>query len=158
NVAGTLEAASPGAFEEAVAALADESHPVHVLAGDASRGIGMLFADELSMLRAGVSIWFGADVRLARHLAVVERGDVLVAIDHRRYERWVLDTTRLARERGARVLALCDSALSPLADLAWCRVVAANGRLVPGHERVHADRLRAEGVVVDPTTGRVMPH
>ena len=101
NVAGTLEAASPGAFEEAVAALADESHPVHVLAGDVSRGIGMLFADELSMLRAGVSIWFGADVRLARHLAGVQRGDVLVAIDHRRYERWVLDTTRLARERGA---------------------------------------------------------
>ena len=83
----------------------------------------MLFADELSMLRAGVSIWFGADVRLARHLAAVERGDVLVAIDHRRYERWVLDTTRLARERGARVVALCDSALSPLADLAWCTFV-----------------------------------
>jgi len=75
------------------------------------------------MLRAGVSIWFGADVRLARHLAAVQRGDVLVAIDHRRYERWVLDTTRLARERGARVLALCDSALSPLADLAWCTFV-----------------------------------
>ena len=100
NVAGTLEAASPGAFDEVVAALADESFPVHVLAGEASRGIGMLFADELSMLRAGVSVWFGADVRLARHLAAVRRGDVLVAIDHRRYERWVLDTTRLARERG----------------------------------------------------------
>ncbi len=123
NVAGTLEAALPEAFDEAVAALADESHPVHVLAGDASRGIGMLFADELSMLRAGVSIWFGADVRLARHLAAVQRGDVLVAIDHRRYERWVVDTTRLARERGARILALCDSALSPLADLAWCTFV-----------------------------------
>ena len=90
NVAGTLEAASPGAFEEVVAALADETHRVHVLAGDASRGVGMLFADELSMLRAGVAIWFGADVRMARNLADVARGDVLVAIDHRRYERWVI--------------------------------------------------------------------
>ena len=39
--------------------------------------------------------------------------------------------------------------------LPWWRVVAANGRLVPGHEREHARRLRAEGVAVDTTTGRV---
>lgn len=32
--------------------------------------------------------------------------------------------------------------------LPWWRVVAANGRLVPGHEREHAKRLRAEGVQV----------
>jgi len=43
-------------------------------------------------------------------------------------------------------------------DLPWWRVVAANGRLVPGHERVHAERLRAEGVLVDAKTGRVKPR
>ena len=32
------------------------------------------------------------------------------------------------------------------ADLPWWRVVAANGRLVPGHEAEHARRLAAEGV------------
>jgi methylated-DNA-protein-cysteine methyltransferase-like protein len=32
--------------------------------------------------------------------------------------------------------------------LPWWRVVAANGRLVPGHEPEHAKRLRAEGVKV----------
>ena len=30
----------------------------------------------------------------------------------------------------------------------WWRVVTATGRLVPGHEREHARRLRAEGVEV----------
>jgi methylated-DNA-protein-cysteine methyltransferase-like protein len=40
-------------------------------------------------------------------------------------------------------------------ELPWWRVVAANGRLVPGHERAHAERLRAEGVEVNPATGRV---
>ena len=39
--------------------------------------------------------------------------------------------------------------------LPWWRVVAANGRLVPGHEREHAKRLRAEGVTVDASIGRV---
>ncbi len=37
--------------------------------------------------------------------------------------------------------------------LPWWRVVAASGRLVPGHETEHAERLRAEGVVL--TTNRV---
>jgi methylated-DNA-protein-cysteine methyltransferase-like protein len=33
--------------------------------------------------------------------------------------------------------------------LPWWRVVAAGGRLVPGHEREHTRRLRAEGVTVN---------
>lgn len=33
-------------------------------------------------------------------------------------------------------------------DLPWWRVVAANGRLVPGHEAEHTRRLVAEGVTV----------
>jgi methylated-DNA-protein-cysteine methyltransferase-like protein len=46
-----------------------------------------------------------------------------------------------------RLLATSDGAYP------WWRVVAASGRLVPGHERDHASRLAAEGVeVVD---GRV---
>ena len=45
-----------------------------------------------------------------------------------------------------RVLATSDG-------LPWWRVVATNGRLVPGHEQEHARRLRAEGISV--TAGRV---
>lgn len=37
----------------------------------------------------------------------------------------------------------------------WWRVVDATGRLVPGHEVEHARRLRAEGVAVDQSAGRV---
>jgi methylated-DNA-protein-cysteine methyltransferase related protein len=42
-------------------------------------------------------------------------------------------------------------------DFPWWRVVASNGRLVPGHEEEHARLLRSEGVVV--MNGRVaMKH
>jgi methylated-DNA-protein-cysteine methyltransferase-like protein len=37
----------------------------------------------------------------------------------------------------------------------WWRVVTSTGRLVPGNEVEQAERLRAEGVVVDDATGRV---
>ena len=40
--------------------------------------------------------------------------------------------------------------------LAWWRVVNASGRLVPGHEKEHARRLRAEGVAVDPARLRII--
>ncbi len=40
-------------------------------------------------------------------------------------------------------------------DVCWWRVVTSSGRLVPGHEVEHARRLRAEGVEVDETRGRV---
>ena len=43
-------------------------------------------------------------------------------------------------------------------ELPWWRVVAANGRLVPGHETEHARRLRAEGVVVDGGRVRMARH
>lgn len=39
------------------------------------------------------------------------------------------------------------------AGVPWWRVVAANGRLVPGGEREHSRRLRAEGVTL--RNGRV---
>ena len=39
--------------------------------------------------------------------------------------------------------------------LPWWRVVTSTGRLVPGHERVQAERLRSEGAVV--FRGRVRP-
>ena len=38
--------------------------------------------------------------------------------------------------------------------LPWWRVVASNGRLVPGHEAEHARRLRRDGVALAPS-GRV---
>jgi methylated-DNA-protein-cysteine methyltransferase-like protein len=40
-------------------------------------------------------------------------------------------------------------------EVCWWRVVTAGGRLVPGHEREQARRLRAEGVAVDEGRGRV---
>ncbi len=45
--------------------------------------------------------------------------------------------------------------LQKVDGLPWWRVVNAAGRLVPGHEREQARRLRAEGIAL--TGGRVRP-
>lgn len=43
-------------------------------------------------------------------------------------------------------------------DLPWWRVVTSTGRLVPGHEREHAQRLRAEGVMAERGRVRLRPR
>jgi DNA-binding MurR/RpiR family transcriptional regulator len=133
NVEHTLRAIEPGAFDRAVTLLAHRSRPVRILAGDAEAGVGAMLATSLGLLRPDVAVVEGSDVAVARQLAQAQaspsavggrtpparRRLVLVAIDLRRYERWVVEhTRRAASDLGADVIALTDSLLSPLAESA----------------------------------------
>jgi len=119
NVAATLEGIDRPAFDGAVRLLSRRRvERVMVLSGDASSGIASLFADELSMLRPGVVFVAGSDVRVARLLADVGPSDVVVVLDLARYDRAVLGAAGRAAGRGAAVVALTDSAVSPLASAA----------------------------------------
>jgi DNA-binding MurR/RpiR family transcriptional regulator len=128
NVTATLAAVDRAVLRRAVDDLAARERRVWVLSGDASRGAALLFADHLGLLRADVHLLDGPDPRIARRLADLKRGDALVVIDFRRYERWVVATVDRAVAAGARVIAVTDSALSPLADHARATfVVRADG-------------------------------
>jgi DNA-binding MurR/RpiR family transcriptional regulator len=128
NVAATLDAVDRAAFDEAVNLLSGSPLTSHgpggaagrvlVLSGDASAGVASLFADELSMLRPGVVLVDGSEVRVARVLADVAPSDVVVVLDLARYDRAVLDVAGRAAAAGATLLALTDSALSPLSSAA----------------------------------------
>jgi DNA-binding MurR/RpiR family transcriptional regulator len=118
NVRSTLDAVNPDELRAAVDLLADRRRGVHVIPGEFSRGVGMLFVTQLDMLREHVSLVGGSPVRVSRLVAAVEPDDVVVALDHRRYERWVLESTRRLVDRGAVLIAVTDSAFSPLAERA----------------------------------------
>lgn len=118
NVLRTLDAVDRGAFDRAVRLLADRRRSVLVLAGAAEDGIGTALHDALDLLRPGTARLAGSPVAVSSRLAHLERGDVLVAIDLRRYERWVLEAASQATGAGGVVVALTDSPLSPLAALA----------------------------------------
>ena len=118
NVGATLEGVDRAAFDEAVGWLSRGRGRVFVLSGDASSGVAGLFATELSMLRPGVVPVIGSEVRVARLLADLGPADVVVVIDLARYDRAVLDAASRAAGHAAALLALTDSALSPLAPAA----------------------------------------
>jgi DNA-binding MurR/RpiR family transcriptional regulator len=128
NVHRTLAAVDRDVFERAAGRLADTRRAVVVVAGDAEAGVGAFLADGLDLLRPGVRRVAGPMPAVARALAHLAPGDVLVAVDLRRYESWVLDAVALAAARGAVVIAITDTVLSPLAQAADATfTVAAEG-------------------------------
>jgi DNA-binding MurR/RpiR family transcriptional regulator len=118
NVDATLAAVDSTDLDWVVALVADLDRAVWVLAADEAAGIARQVTTELSMVRAGVETVLGSAVRVARQLADLDPGDVLLVLDLPRYDRAVLEAARLAGARDATVVALTDGPLSPLAGVA----------------------------------------
>jgi DNA-binding MurR/RpiR family transcriptional regulator len=128
NVHRTLDGVSTAAFERAVALLADRRRSLRVVAGDAEAGVGAMLATGLALVRHDVVQVSGSDVAVARQLAGTGAETVIIAVDLRRYERWVVDHVTRAVGGGATLVAVTDSPLSPLAATASVTfTVAAEG-------------------------------
>ncbi len=125
NVRSTLDAIRPGDGRAVVERLADDTAPVLVLSGVASRGVALQFVGDLDQLRPGVRLLDGTEIDVVRTLALTQPGATLLVLDLRRYERWLIDAMTAARERGAWTVAVTDSVLSPLAASAECSFVVA---------------------------------
>ncbi|MGH9114578.1 MAG: MurR/RpiR family transcriptional regulator [Acidimicrobiales bacterium] len=114
NVVATLDGISPAALERCVDRLADRRRQVWVLAGAVTSPVGVVLAGHLGQLREGVTLVEGSEVAVSRSLAGLEADDTLVAIDIRRYERSLVALVMWAAGRGAAIVAITDSPLSPL--------------------------------------------
>ena len=153
NVQATLAGVDREHFERAVDALSDLGVRVHVLSGDAEGGVARQFMSEMAVLRPGVSLLAGDAVGVARQVALLTPGDVVVAVDLRRYERWVLDTTAAATAAGARVIAISDSLLSPLHRTAIAGFVVRAGGAGPFDS--HVGTLALFNAIVAACAGRL---
>ncbi len=67
---------------------------------------------------SGVTQVTGTEVQIYRTLAEMRPGDTVVALDLARYDAWLIGAAEAASKRRATVIALTDSALSPLARVA----------------------------------------
>jgi DNA-binding MurR/RpiR family transcriptional regulator len=123
GIASALDQLDTARLEGLVAMLADPAHRVWLISGDASAGIVATFAQQLSMLRPGVRLVGGTAIAAGRDIAEIEPGDVLVALDFTRYDAAVLRAVQTAIAVGARLIALTDSPLSPLASNATAVVL-----------------------------------
>jgi DNA-binding MurR/RpiR family transcriptional regulator len=128
NVQTTLGAIDQVSLADVVEHLADTTRSVYVLSGDASKGVAMQLVGDLHALRANVALVDGNDVAIRRTMALMGESDVLVTIDLRRYDRWLVEAVRTASTAGVWTVSVTDSVLSPLAACAQRTfVVAAAG-------------------------------
>ncbi|MGH9137840.1 MAG: MurR/RpiR family transcriptional regulator, partial [Acidimicrobiales bacterium] len=115
NVEGTLRVVEPAAFAKAVRLLTERRSRVLVVAGDAERGIAITFAELLTQLRDGVEVLEGPLPRVTARTALAGPSDVVVVVDVRRYDTWVMAAVDDLRATGARIVAVTDGPLAPIA-------------------------------------------
>jgi DNA-binding MurR/RpiR family transcriptional regulator len=118
NVEATLGSVRAEDLQAAVGLLADLDRAIWVLAADEAAGVARQVTTELSMVRTDVESVLGSPVRVARQLADLDPGDVVLVLDLPRYDRSVLEAAKLAASRSATVVVLTDGPLSPLAGVA----------------------------------------
>jgi DNA-binding MurR/RpiR family transcriptional regulator len=117
NVHATLHAVDAAALADVVEHIA-HAERVFVLSGDASGGVARQLVNELRALRDGVELIDGNDVAVRRAVALLRPDDMVIALDLRRYDRWLVEAAEAAAARGVFLIAFTDSLLSPLAALA----------------------------------------
>lgn len=128
NVVSTLRSIDETTLADVVDHLAAPDRRVRILSGEASRGVSLQLVGDLTALRDDVALIDGNDIAVAREIALLRPTDVLLTLDLRRYERWLIDAATAARTAGVWTVAVTDSLLSPLAALAnRTFVVAAAG-------------------------------
>lgn len=117
NIASTIEQVDPATFE-AVVTILSQARRVRIHGMRQFNSLALFMAYGLGMLRPDVGALDSSRQGVADALAQLETGDVLVVASCFPYTPSVLATAEVAARHGITVVALTDSASSPLAKTA----------------------------------------
>jgi len=115
---GHLEDSVPGADLAAAAKLICSAGRVHVLAQRRAFPVACYLAYALSQLELKSQLITGLGGMLAESLRGIDAKDVLLVASFQHYSPDVVEAARSAFARGVRVIAITDSAVSPLKPVA----------------------------------------
>lgn len=121
GISSVFDALQRGRIGELAAAIATADN-VWIVSGETSLAGAHALHSGLSMVRPGVHSL--RDHFLVTDLNDAGSGDVAIVFDFFRYRRQVLKAARVFAQSRASLIAVTDSPLSPLAELAdtWCRI------------------------------------
>lgn len=117
NLADTLALTQPEDVRILVQWLLDARHQVHCFGGRFSSFLAHYLLNHLRLLRAGCFA-LEDNAQLPDRLFDVQRQDVVLIFDYRRYQAQALRVASAAKERHARVVLFSDVYASPLRELA----------------------------------------
>ncbi len=124
NIRHTLDSISRVAFHDAVEAIV-KARNVYIIGVRSSAMLANFFSYSLQMIFDNVRlIDTTAGSELFQQMMSIGEGDVMVAISFPRYSKRVIKAVEFARRAGADVVALTDSAESPIAASAQQVLIA----------------------------------
>ncbi len=121
SIASVFEAMEGAGLARLVSPLVN-ARSIWILSGEPSLAGAAALHSGLAMVRPSVRLLeehsYGTDVSDA------QRGDTAVVIDFMRYRRQVVAATRMLKDAGVTIVAITDSPLSPLVELAdvWSQI------------------------------------
>ena len=124
NLQATLGQIDMADFDAAAALMADPGRQVFATGGRITHAMADYFVTHMQVIRPGVSLI--ADMSNAWPPVMIDMkpGDVLLALDIRRYENNVLQLVEMAADQGAEVVLITDQWVSPAAQHARFRFSA----------------------------------
>jgi DNA-binding MurR/RpiR family transcriptional regulator len=146
NLRATLEAVSEEDFDGITALLAHPRRRIHLVGGRFTDPLAQYLANHLRVLRPAVSHVGGQPAGWPELVVDMDRSDVLVCFDIRRYQDDVIELAEAAARRKAAVVLFTDQWLSPIAKVAR-HVVAARVRVPSNWDSSCALLAMAEAIL-----------
>ncbi len=116
NMHQTLKQIDTDEFSAVIDLLKDKNRAVHVVGGRITRSLADYFFTHMQVIRKGLTLVASNSNTWPHYVLNMEKGDILVVFDIRRYEHDILRLAEIATEKGVIIILFTDQWGSPAAN------------------------------------------
>ena len=124
NLQATFSQIDHAEFDQIARLMADDNRKIYAMGGRITHSIADYFVTHMKVIRQNVTLISETSSAWPPALIDMQKGDVLLALDIRRYENNVLQVVEIAADQGAEVVLVTDQWVSPAAEHARYRLSA----------------------------------
>lgn len=124
NLQATFSQIDHAEFDQIARLMADGNRKIYAMGGRITHSIADYFVTHMKVIRQNVTLISETSSAWPPALIDMQKGDVLLALDIRRYENNVLQVVEIAADQGAEVVLVTDQWVSPAAAHARYRLSA----------------------------------
>jgi DNA-binding MurR/RpiR family transcriptional regulator len=118
NLSGSLKLMDPRSFDAVVRLLVGRHRRITIAGGRITYALASYLATHLKMARPHVSLLAATPAHWPQALLDMDKNDVVLIFDIRRYDARMLEFAAAAKERGSRIVLITDQWISPIARVA----------------------------------------
>jgi DNA-binding MurR/RpiR family transcriptional regulator len=118
NLRQSLKQVDHKSFDDVVELLSENQRSVHIVGGRITHAFADYLQTHLQVIRKNVNMLPASSGLWPHHLLNVDKGDVLIIFDIRRYEADLLELAKLAEKRDVKIVLFTDQWLSPITSRA----------------------------------------